>query len=154
MKFSQQPKLVNILIIRCVRRKTFKPAFGSRKDVSEANFSSGCGFRSNLYNFTIVLINVIAFFARYTIGKDLSTVSPCPILGEYIGMLPNAENLCAKLSSDCISQDTMYYMVSDCSQQQIYEGKLNFLCEPFCFFLGGFVNLVAYLVREQSRRFD
>lgn len=73
-----------------------------------------------------------------TIGKDLSTVSPCPILGEYIGMLPNVENLCAKLSSDCVSQDTMYYMVSDCSQLQIYEGKLTRV----------FVIKVLYVVRS------
>ncbi|XP_065217157.1 uncharacterized protein LOC135843266 [Planococcus citri] len=56
--------------------------------------------------------------------KDLSTLSPCPILGEYIGQLPNVQaNFCAKLSSNCLSQDTMYYTVSDCTPQQIYEER-------------------------------
>lgn len=56
-------------------------------------------------------------------GKDYLEDSPCPILGEYVGMIPNADNLCAKLSSDCTSPDTMYYSVSDCSQT-VYEGTL------------------------------
>ncbi|XP_033606247.1 uncharacterized protein LOC111861520 [Cryptotermes secundus] len=48
--------------------------------------------------------------------------SPCPVAGEYTGVIPDATNLCAKLSSDCKSPEIMYYMVSDCSQSEIYEG--------------------------------
>ncbi|XP_069693976.1 uncharacterized protein [Periplaneta americana] len=49
--------------------------------------------------------------------------SPCPVAGEYTGVIPDATNLCAKLSSDCRYPEIMYYTVSDCSQPEIYEGS-------------------------------
>ncbi|GFG31845.1 hypothetical protein Cfor_02655 [Coptotermes formosanus] len=49
--------------------------------------------------------------------------SPCPLAGEYTGIIPDATNLCARLSSDCKSPEIMYYMVSDCSQSEIYEER-------------------------------
>ncbi|KAI5726895.1 hypothetical protein M8J76_010536 [Diaphorina citri] len=47
--------------------------------------------------------------------------APCPITGEYHGMIPDTDGLCAKLSSDCTSPETMYYTVVDCNAPEIYE---------------------------------
>lgn len=48
----------------------------------------------------------------------------CPVAGEYTGHLPDATNICAKLSSDCQSPDVMFYTVFDCDRKEIYEGKI------------------------------
>lgn len=48
----------------------------------------------------------------------------CPILGEYVGYIPDIMGLCAKLSSDCKSPEIMYYTVSNCTAPDIYEGML------------------------------
>ena len=58
------------------------------------------------------------------LGLERLQESPCPVAGEYAGVIPDAPNLCAKLSSDCRSPEIMYYTVSDCSHSEIYEGKL------------------------------
>ncbi|XP_026686722.1 uncharacterized protein LOC103519401 [Diaphorina citri] len=50
--------------------------------------------------------------------------APCPITGEYHGMIPDTDGLCAKLSSDCTSPETMYYTVVDCNAPEIYEGQV------------------------------
>ena len=48
----------------------------------------------------------------------------CPINGEYAGVLPDAPNFCAKMSSDCNSPNIMFYSVSGCSETAgIYDGK-------------------------------
>lgn len=48
--------------------------------------------------------------------------SPCPITGEYNGLIPDAIGLCAKLSSDCANPEVMYYTVSDCNTE-VYEER-------------------------------
>ena len=51
----------------------------------------------------------------------------CPIKGEYIGVLPDAPQFCAKMSSDCNNPNIMFYSVSGCSETSgIYDGKLTF----------------------------
>lgn len=52
-------------------------------------------------------------------------ISPCPVNGEFIGIIPDAEGLCAKLSSNCQQPDIMYYQVAACDEDQIYEGKIE-----------------------------
>ena len=48
---------------------------------------------------------------------------PCPIAGEYIGVLPDAPGLCGKMSSDCNNPNIMFYTVSDChNQSHVYQG--------------------------------
>lgn len=47
----------------------------------------------------------------------------CPITGEYAGRIPDAPDLCAKLWSDCRAPELMYYQVSDCSTEEIYEER-------------------------------
>lgn len=51
----------------------------------------------------------------------------CPINGKYSGMIPDAENLCAVLSSDCSNLDIMYYQVGACDYDTIYE-KRTYRC--------------------------
>ncbi|XP_062556321.1 uncharacterized protein LOC134221144 [Armigeres subalbatus] len=52
-----------------------------------------------------------------------SIVSPCPIVGEFAGVIPDDEGLCAKLSSECVSPDIMYYQISACEFNEIYEER-------------------------------
>lgn len=47
----------------------------------------------------------------------------CPISGEYIGLIPDSQDLCAKLWSDCQAPELMYYQVSDCATNEIYEER-------------------------------
>ncbi|XP_050426608.1 uncharacterized protein LOC126836931 isoform X2 [Adelges cooleyi] len=54
---------------------------------------------------------------------DGAQVSPCPIMGDYTGMLPDGEGLCAELASDCDALETMHYTVSECSTSEIYEER-------------------------------
>lgn len=57
---------------------------------------------------------------------DIVKESPCPIAGEYTGMIPDAIGLCAKLYSDCNNPEIMFYTVSDCSDQpEVYEGNTS-----------------------------
>ncbi|GAB0096103.1 uncharacterized protein DMENIID0001_115700 [Sergentomyia squamirostris] len=47
----------------------------------------------------------------------------CPVSGEFTGYIPDAEGLCAKLSSDCKSQNILYYEVSACETGEVYEER-------------------------------
>nr|CAI5831537.1 unnamed protein product [Callosobruchus analis] len=47
----------------------------------------------------------------------------CPITGEYTGNIPDATNLCAKLWSDCRAPELMYYQVSHCDSEEVYEER-------------------------------
>lgn len=50
-------------------------------------------------------------------------ITPCPVSGDFTGFIPDALGLCAKLSSECKSQDLMYYEVSACDYDEIYEER-------------------------------
>ncbi|XP_046681991.1 uncharacterized protein LOC124368723 isoform X1 [Homalodisca vitripennis] len=52
-------------------------------------------------------------------------VSPCPVTGEYSGVIPDPNNvgLCARLASDQTHQEIMYFTVFDCDQQEVYEER-------------------------------
>ncbi|KAG8245161.1 hypothetical protein J6590_009237 [Homalodisca vitripennis] len=54
-------------------------------------------------------------------------VSPCPVTGEYSGVIPDPNNvgLCARLASDQTHQEIMYFTVFDCDQQEVYEGRYH-----------------------------
>lgn len=54
---------------------------------------------------------------------DHSVVSACPIDGDFEGRIPDAEGLCAKLWSECDRPDIMFYQVSACDYDEIFEGK-------------------------------
>ncbi|XP_045116251.1 uncharacterized protein LOC123507441 isoform X2 [Portunus trituberculatus] len=50
-------------------------------------------------------------------------LSGCPITGEYTGVIPDATELCARLSSDCNDPQHMHYTVSSCrNATEVYEG--------------------------------
>lgn len=51
-----------------------------------------------------------------------SSVSPCPVDGEFEGLIPDAGGLCAKLWSECHALDIMYYQVSACDYNEVFEG--------------------------------
>lgn len=57
------------------------------------------------------------------VGLDRQKESSCPISGEYTGYIPDTTELCAKLWSDCRAQELMYYQVSDCVTNEIYEER-------------------------------
>lgn len=109
---SQALKQVHITIVPCAHQPVSNKIYGSLKDVR---------------NFLEILIQVGLHYLNLLIhyfvsGKDYLEESPCPVLGEYAGKLPDTTmNMCAKLWSDCSVPDTMYYSVSDCSLQ-IYDG--------------------------------
>lgn len=57
-------------------------------------------------------------------------LSPCPIDGEFIGLIPDAEDLCARLWSDCGKNDTMNYQVSFCGHDEIFDGEFLIFSMP------------------------
>ncbi len=64
----------------------------------------------------------------------------CPISGEYVGMIPDAIGLCAKLFSDCRNPQKLFYTVSNCNNNSdVYQGIKTFnltlisLNNQFCF---------------------
>lgn len=50
-------------------------------------------------------------------------VTSCPIDGEFVGQLPDRLDFCARLWSDCMRPDIMYYQISHCEYGEVYEGK-------------------------------
>ena len=66
--------------------------------------------------------NIVRIF--YFLGVDRYEESPCPVTGEYTGVLPDEHTLCAKLYSDCNNPEIMFYTVAACSNKsQVYEGN-------------------------------
>ncbi|EZA57809.1 hypothetical protein X777_00911 [Ooceraea biroi] len=53
--------------------------------------------------------------------------SPCPITGQYTGMITDLSGMCAELSSNCDTREIMYFKVSDCESGEMYEER-TYLC--------------------------
>ncbi|XP_020289129.1 uncharacterized protein LOC109857350 [Pseudomyrmex gracilis] len=53
--------------------------------------------------------------------------SPCPITGQYMGMITDLSGMCAELSSNCNTREIMYFKVSDCESGELYEER-TYLC--------------------------
>ena len=50
--------------------------------------------------------------------------TPYPIIGEYTGVIPDTDGLCAKLYSDCNNPEIMFYTIFNCfNRSEVYEGK-------------------------------
>ncbi|XP_076029973.1 uncharacterized protein LOC143018485 [Oratosquilla oratoria] len=48
----------------------------------------------------------------------------CPIAGDYTGVIPDAQDLCARLNSDCRNPEVMHYTVSACANaSHVYEER-------------------------------
>ena len=46
-----------------------------------------------------------------------------PIKGEYTGVIPDTDGLCAKLYSDCNNPEIMFYTIFNCfNRSEVYEG--------------------------------
>ncbi|CAO1336353.1 unnamed protein product [Diamesa tonsa] len=56
------------------------------------------------------------------IDKEIVKTS-CPISGNYSGILPDDENLCALITTDCKTSDIMYFQVGACETGDIYESR-------------------------------
>ena len=49
--------------------------------------------------------------------------TPYPIIGEYTGVIPDTDGLCAKLYSDCNNPEIMFYTIFNCfNRSEVYEG--------------------------------
>jgi len=55
-------------------------------------------------------------------GVERVVESPCPITGQYTGMITDLIGMCAELSSNCNTREIMYFKVSDCESGELYEG--------------------------------
>ncbi|XP_072750030.1 uncharacterized protein [Anoplolepis gracilipes] len=53
--------------------------------------------------------------------------SPCPITGQYTGMITDLSGMCAELSSNCNTREIMYFKVSDCESKELFEERI-YLC--------------------------
>ena len=55
---------------------------------------------------------------------EVTEPTPYPIIGEYTGVIPDTDGLCAKLYSDCNNPEIMFYTIFNCfNRTQVYEGK-------------------------------
>ena len=55
--------------------------------------------------------------------KTISSPTPCPITGDYSGVIPGSNGLCAKVASDCNNPDIMFYTVTACeNRSHVFEG--------------------------------
>ena len=59
---------------------------------------------------------------------EVEDPTPYPIVGEYTGVIPDTDGLCAKLYSDCNNPEIMFYTIFNCfNRSEVFEGKfVNF----------------------------
>ncbi|XP_017782762.1 PREDICTED: uncharacterized protein LOC108567065 isoform X2 [Nicrophorus vespilloides] len=62
-----------------------------------------------------------AWVTQGRISNNVETA--CPISGKYTGTIPDNDDLCAKLWSDCDARELMYYQVSNCTTSEVYEER-------------------------------
>ena len=63
------------------------------------------------------------------IEKGLSyTATPCPITGDYSGVIPGSNGLCAKVASDCNNPDIMFYTVTTCDNRSHVLEEREYRC--------------------------
>ena len=84
-----------------------------------------------------------------TLGRmDANNPPHCPLVGEYTGIIPDAEGLCAKSYADCNNPEVMFYTVFNCNNAtEIYEER-----EYRCF--GQWRELETGLVYTYTERRD
>ena len=60
-----------------------------------------------------------------TLGRtDLEDPTHCPLVGEYSGILPDADGLCARSYADCNNPEVMFYTVFNCANaSEVYEER-------------------------------
>ena len=64
-----------------------------------------------------------------TLGRTKIEDPPrCPLAGEFTGVLPDAEGLCARSYADCNNPEVMFYTVFNChNASEVYEER-EYLC--------------------------
>lgn len=65
---------------------------------------------------------------------EVTDPTPYPIIGEYTGVIPDTDGLCAKLYSDCNNPEIMFYTIFNCfNRSEIFEGKIacNMISDEF-----------------------
>ena len=56
--------------------------------------------------------------------QDVTETTPYPIVGEYSGVIPDTDGLCAKAYSDCNNPEIMFYTIFNCfNRSEVYEGE-------------------------------
>ena len=79
---------------------------------------------------------------------DLEDPPHCPLVGEYSGILPDAEGLCARSYADCNNPEVMFYTDFNCGNaSEVYEER-----EYRCF--GQWTEPVTGLVYTYTERRD
>ena len=59
---------------------------------------------------------------------EVENATPYPIIGEYTGVIPDTDGLCAKLYSDCNNPEIMFYTIFNCfNRSEVYEGNYRTL---------------------------
>ena len=53
-----------------------------------------------------------------TLGREKIEDPPhCPLVGEYTGVIPDGDGLCARSYTDCNNPEVMFYTVYNCQNQ-------------------------------------
>ncbi len=59
---------------------------------------------------------------------EVNDPTPYPIIGEFTGVIPDTDGLCAKLYSDCNNPEIIFYTIFNCfNRSEVYEGKFSVL---------------------------
>jgi len=55
---------------------------------------------------------------------EVEDPTPYPIIGEYTGVIPDTDGLCAKLYSDCNNPEIMFYTIFNCfNRSEVFEER-------------------------------
>ena len=58
---------------------------------------------------------------------EVEDPTPYPIIGEYTGVIPDTDGLCAKLYSDCNNPEIMFYTIFNCfNRSEVFEGNNSY----------------------------
>ncbi len=84
-----------------------------------------------------------------TLGRSWMEERPhCPLVGEYTGVVPDAEGLCARSYTDCNNPEVMFYTVFNChNRTEVFEER-----EYRCF--GQWEDPADGLVYTYTQRWD
>lgn len=109
--------------------KSFNCVWIKRRSENILEFQMGVESANN-YTTTICSPNNFAETSWQTLARlDRQSVkSPCPVTGNFEGVLPDSTGLCAKLSSDNKSEDVMYFEVSDCRDPEGVFEERDYRC--------------------------
>jgi len=60
--------------------------------------------------------------------KSIQSNTQCPIIGDYSGVIPGSNGLCAKVASDCNNPDIMFYTVTACENRSHVFEERSYRC--------------------------